>query len=98
MSEIEVSDLPKYIVLKHDNKDDLQNTLNHWADTHYLKLMEVSDQYDYIAVMSRRTPDKYEGVTTMTEVRTMDEANTLLDNGWYILQSWKDKIRLGTRE
>ena len=91
-------ELPKYILLRTPNSDIMENQLNHWANTHYLKFFKVSDQYDYVAAMSRRTPDKYEGLTYMTEVSSMKDANELLVNGWYVLQSWKDKIRLGTRE
>ena len=98
MSENEETELTKYIVCGSDKRVGVEELINRWADTHYLKFFQADAQYGHVAVLSRRTPDKYEGVTTMTEVKTMAEANILLDKDWYILQAWKDKIRLGIRE
>ena len=91
-------ELPKYIVCGSDKRVGVEELINRWADTHYLKFFQVSDKYEHVAVLSRRTPDKLEGITTLEDVKTTAEANALMDNGWELLHSWKDKIRLGIRE
>ena len=98
IEETETVELSKYIVCGSEQRVAVEELINKWADTHYLKFFQTDSQYGHVAVLSRRTPDKYEGVTNMTEVKTMKDANELLENGWYVLQAWKDKIRLGIRE
>ena len=98
MNEKEETELTKYIVCGSDKRVGVEELINRWADTHYLKFFTTTDQYGHVAVLSRRTPDKLEGVKILEDVKTTAEANELMANGWHTVQSWKDKIRLGLRE
>ena len=59
---------------------------------------ELKSCYRFTALMSLSSPSKYEGITNIDEVTNMTDAQSLLDNGWEILETYAKKIRMVLRE
>jgi len=59
---------------------------------------ELKQCHRFTALMSFDKPSKYEGITHIDEVETMTDAQTLLDHGWEILETYAKKIRMVKRE
>ena len=96
MSKEEVK---SYIVLQSDGFKDIEEQINTVsAQAYYLKFFEVTDEFGYVAVMSQKELDKYFGVIKIEDVSTTQDANRLLTQGWIIVETWKDKIRMILRK